>query len=105
MRESFRDAISMIDPFILYFFLVPLITIVLGVYIAYRSEKIWVAPLITFAINVLIEFGLSALYPDPPTLEISSTSITLSVFSLLIAFITVKDKKRKRKMRQNKESI
>ena len=105
MRDFFRDAISLIDPFIFKLFLVPLVTVVLGVYTAYRSEKIWIAPLITLVMNVLIDFGLSALYPDPPTLEISSASITLSISSLLIAFITVKDKKRKRKMIQNKKDI
>lgn len=81
------ETITTIDPFLMQLVIIPFITIGCGVLSYIFFKKVWLAPLVTFMINALVE--LYYFYHYYGQIELTSWCIILPIISLLIS-LTIK---------------
>lgn len=86
-----------IDPFIWQLLIVPVLTIGVGVFVALRTEKAYIAPLVTLVLNVGIELVMGFLY-DPYVFLLSSWNFILPFISFVLAFTFVEKRKTERQL-------
>ncbi len=95
MFKSFMDSI---DPFVFQLILVPIFTIGLGVLFSFLMKRIWIGPLVTLTLNMVIELAVSTLYPEGTHFSFSSWNIILPIVSFVISFVLLKTTKAARRV-------
>lgn len=79
----------LIDPFLWQLVLIPIFTIGIGVALALKTEKVWIAPLVTFVLNTLTELVTMITYYEASLNSLRSWNVVLPTFSFLIAYTFV----------------
>lgn len=87
MFKSFMDSI---DPFVFQLIFVPIFTIGLGVLFSFLMKRVWIGPVATLIVNMIIELAVSTLYTEDTHFSFSSWNIILPIVSLIISFVLIK---------------
>lgn len=74
------------DPFLWQLVIVPLLTIGIGIYAALKTNKAYIAPIVTFLFNALIEVVTMAVYYEWSMVSLSSWNLIFPVISFLVAY-------------------
>lgn len=87
-----------IDPFFWQLIIVPILTIGIGVYAALKMNKVYIAPIVTFLFNALIEVVTMAVYYEWSMVSLSSWNLIFPVISFLIAFTFIEKRRTERQL-------
>ncbi|OGX79724.1 hypothetical protein A6395_05115 [Exiguobacterium sp. SH31] len=86
------------DPFLWQLVIVPVLTIGVGVYAALKTNKIYIAPIVTFLFNALIEVVTMTTYYEWSMVSLSSWNLIFPVISFLIAYTFIEKRQTERQL-------
>lgn len=78
--------VEWMDPFFWQLVIVPILTVGIGVFVALKTNKTYIAPIITFLFNALLEVVTMMAYYEWSMVRLSSWNLIFPVVSFLIAY-------------------